>query len=196
MAKAEEVFSMDPKPLDEKKENKTEKSRKAKKIIKYTALVLAGIIIAVLLICLYNYAVTGASSPEKAIASYLRASMLYDTKNMVEYASDYQKRALNDGKVTSDGTLKSALDKFYDGKESEYKDKEITFSLTSVTEYEGGSKKFDEYIKKYNEKADAENIKKIAVVKMTTLINGKKDISRTYIAVKRGFRWYYGFADA
>ena len=169
------------------------KDGKRKAFLRYTLCVVAGLVLAAVIIFVAS-SVQGASSPEKAVAGYLEASMLYDTDGMLDYASEYQKASLNDGRLVDDSVLKSTLDKFYADKPSMYLDSEITFSLVSVVKYDKDSDKFNSVYTKYAQKADADSIDEVAVVTMKTVVDGNSEGTQTYVAVKCGPRWYYGYA--
>lgn len=170
------------------------KKKKVRTLFIYIALVLAGLIIAAVIIFSVNAVTAGESSPEKAVASYLRASMTYDTDGMVKYASSYQKLALYNGKATGDSVLKAYLEDYYADVSSQYAGSTITFSLVSVTEYDSDTEKYASLLEKYAEKADTDNIDALAVVTMKTVIDGTEGAKKSYLAVKCGLRWYYGYA--
>lgn len=175
---------------------KKQMSKRKKTFLTYLVAVLAGLLFAALAIWGAGAVFSGESSPEKAVAAYLRASVLYDVDGMVEHASEYQKQALYDGQYKNDRELKKFLNGFYKDISSLYADSEISFVLEHTQVFEKDSEEFELIAKKYSEKADASRIKKVARVKMSTVIDGKKQSPKTYIAVKCGLRWFYGYADA
>lgn len=169
------------------------KNKKAKKILIYLLCVAIGVAFAAGAIYSYKVIFAGSPSPEEAVAEYTRASLKYDIDGMIRQSSEYNKVVLYGNRQTSDRLLRSYLEKAYDGTESKYKDSEIKFELISVVEYEKDEPRFEEYIKKYAEKADREAVDKIAIVKMT-VNDGSGAKTRTYLAVKCGMRWYYAYA--
>ncbi len=180
----------------EQEPHKRQMSKKKKNLLTYSALAMAGLLFAALVLWGVASFVSGESAPEKAVASYLRASLLYDHDGLVEYASEYQKQSLQDGNYSTDKKLREFLSDYYSGVSSLYADNNITFLLDEARDIKEDSVEYLGIIAKYGEKADASKIKAVSKITMTTVIDGKKQAKRTYIAVKYGLRWYYGYADA
>ncbi|MBO5786491.1 MAG: hypothetical protein J6R45_04125 [Clostridia bacterium] len=169
---------------------------KLKKALVYILCALLGALAAFGLIILYDSVFDGASTPEKAIAEYERAALLYDVDNMIEYSSEYNKTVLYGNQKTSNRLLESYLTKAYSENKPKYSESEISFKLISSLEYEKGSKKYEEAMKKYKQKADdAESVEKIAIVRMT-VVKGDDETTRNYLAVKCGSRWFFAYAGA
>ncbi len=178
--------------------NKPQKtfSPKLKRTFKYLLCIVIGIAVAVGAILLYDAIFSGAASPEEAVAEYQKAALLYDADGMIEYSSYYNKTVLYGNRETSDRLLKSYLDKAYDGKTAQYTEADISFSLISVVGFEKGEARFDEVMKVYTEKGqkDADDIKEIATVRMK-MTSGANVTTHDYLVVKKGSRWYFGYAE-
>ncbi len=177
--------------------NKPEKppmSPKTKKKIMFALCIALGICLAAAVIFVLDLVFQGASTPEEAIAEYEKAALLYDIEGMIEYSSYYNKVELFGKNDTTDEQLRDYLKKGYEGYTPQYKEEELDFKLLSVHEYESGSAQYEEAMKKYNERAKngGEEIEKIAIVRMA-ITKGKNTTTRNYVAVKVGFRWYFGF---
>lgn len=171
-------------------------SPKFKKALVYILCALIGFGTAAGAIFLYDYTFDGASSPEKAVAEYERAALLYDIDDMIEYSSEYNKTVLYGNQKTTDKLLDAYLTKAYADNVAQYSESEISFKLISSLEYEKGSKKYEEAMKKYTQKADdADKIDKIAIVRMT-VVKGDSETTRNYLAVKCGTRWFFAYAGA
>ena len=184
-------------PIEDKIVEKKQLSPKAKKAFIFLGCALAGIILAAVLLYVFDLAVTGARTPEQAIADYEKAAILYDIDDMIEYSSSYNKIVLYGNKETSDRLLKSYLEKGYEGKTSQYAQSEIAFKLVSVVNYEKGSKKYEEALDKYVQKVEngRDEVEEIAIVKMT-IVKGTSETTRNYVAVRVGSRWYFAFAQS
>lgn len=175
---------------------KKQLSPKAKKTLIYILCVLLGVALAAGAIIVFDMAFAGAPSPEEAVAEYERAAILYDIDGMIEYSSEYNKTVLYGNQKTSDRLLEAYLNKAYAENKPQYSENEIAFKLISSLEYERGSKKYEEAMKKYSQKADnAEEIDSVAIVKMTVVKAGS-ETTRNYLAVKTGGRWYFAYAGA
>jgi len=181
---------------EDKLPQKKQLDPKLKKAFIYILCAVIGVAITLGGVFIYDMAVSGASSPEKAVAEYERAAILYDIDGMIEYSSEYNKTVLYGNQKTSDRLLEAYLNKAYADKSAQYSESEIKFQLISSLEYERGSKKYDEAMKKYTQKADnAEEVEKIAIVRMKVL-KGESETTRNYLAVKVGTRWYFAYAGA
>ena len=181
---------------EDKLPQKKHANPKFKKTFIYILCVVLGIALAAGGIIIFDMAFAGASNPEKAIAEYERAAILYDVDGMIEYSSEYNKTVLYGNQKTSDRLLKAYLNKAYADNEPQYGESEISFQLVSSLEYEKGSKKYDEAMKKYTQKADnGDNVDRIAIVRMK-VIKGDSETTRNYLAVKTGGRWYFAYAGA
>lgn len=181
---------------EDKLPQKTQFNPKFKKMLVYMLCVLLGLGLAAGGIIVFDMAFSGAPNPEKAIAEYELAAMLYDVDGMIEYSSEYNKTVLYGNQKTSDRLLKVYLNNAYTGKTAKYSESEISFQLVSSLEYEKGSKKYEEAMKKYSQKAeDSESIDKIAIVRMK-VIKGGSESTGNYLAVKTGSRWYFAYAGA
>ena len=100
-----------------KTENKPQKTfdpRTKKKLI-LALCVAIGLIIgyAVYLIIDATVFITGASTPEDAVAGYLEASLLQDVDDMVRYSSEYNSLKLGDGVKRNDNELRQFLNNQY-----------------------------------------------------------------------------------
>ncbi len=181
--------------FDMTEENKPQKvmSKKTKKVLTYLLCGIIGIAIALLAVLIFDTVFSGAPTPEEAVADYQRAALIYDIDGMIEYSSEYNKTVLYGNRETTDKLLKDYLKKGYAGYTAPYEEEKINFKLVSVLEYEKGEGRFDEITELYSEKADGEEIKKAAIVRMT-VDNGKSDTTRDYVAVKCGMRWYFAYA--
>ncbi len=175
---------------------KKQLSPKFKKILVYILCALLGVGLAAGGIIVFDMAFAGAPTPEEAIAEYERAAILYDIDGMIEYSSEYNKTVLYGNQKTSDRLLEAYLKKAYAENKPQYSESEIAFKLLYALEYEKGSKKYEEAMKKYSQKAeDVENIDSVAIVKMTVAKAGN-ETTRNYLAVKTGGRWYFAYAGA
>ena len=179
--------------IEEIESRKKQLNPKTKKLLIYLLCAIIGIIVAVGVIFVADYLFTGAPSPEKAVAEYERAAILYDIDGMIEYSSEYNKIVLYGNRQTSDRLLESYLKKGYEGKAPQYSESEIRFALVSSFEYEKGSKKYDDAIDKYAEKVEDYNIDKIAIVKMK-ITKANNESTREYVTVKINGRWYFAYA--
>ncbi len=170
-------------------------SPKTKKVLIYILCAVIGVAIAAGLIIGFDAVFSGAPNPEKAIAEYEKAALLYDIDGMIEYSSDYNKTVLYGNRETSDRLLESYLKKGYEGRSPQYSENEIKFALVSSLEYEKDSRRYNEAMIKYDQKVEngSDDISKIAIVKMT-VTKGDTDTTREYLAVKKGTRWYFAYA--
>lgn len=168
---------------------------RTKKFLVYTVCIIAGLLIALGGILLFDAVISGAPTPEEAVANYQKAAMLYDVENMIEFSSDYNKIVLYGNRETSDRLLSSYLRKGYEGYTAKYNEDELVFKLNSILEYERGESKYELIMKRYNDKIPngTDDIDKIAVVSMT-IENSDGATTRDYLAVKCGMRWFYAFA--
>ncbi len=184
-------------PIEDKIVEKKPLSPNAKKTLIFLGCALIGIIVAAVLLYIFDLAVTGAPTPEKAIAEYEKAAILYDIDDMIEYSSEYNKIVLYGNKETSDRLLTDYLEKGYEGKTSQYASSEIGFKLVSAVNYEKGSKKYNEALEKYCQKVEngADTVDEISIVRMT-VVKGTSETTRNYVAVKIGSRWYFAFAQS
>ncbi len=181
--------------FDMTEENKPQKvmSKKTKKVLTFLLCAVIGIVVALLAVLIFDAVFSGAPTPEEAISNYQRAALTYNIEDMIEYSSEYNKTVLYGNRETSDKLLRQYLKKGYEGYTTPYELDKINFKLVSVLEYEKGEGRFEEITQLYSEKADIENIKKAAIVRMT-VDNGKSDTTRDYLAVKCGMRWYFAYA--
>ncbi len=168
---------------------------KLKKVLVYILCGILGIALAAVVIYLYNVVFSGAPTPEEAVAGYQKAALLYDVDGMIEYSSEYNKVVLYGNNKTSNRLLRSYLNKGYEGIEAQYTEEQISFKLISVLEYEKGDGKYEKVMERYDDKIEggSEDIKKIAIVSMTVITDGK-ETTRDYLVVKVGMRWYYAYA--
>ncbi|MBR5278752.1 MAG: hypothetical protein IKU23_05760 [Clostridia bacterium] len=187
--------------FDMKAENKPQKTfdpRTKKKLILALCVAIGLIIgVAVGLIIDATVFITGASTPEDAVAGYLEASLLQDVDEMVRYSSEYNSLKLGDGVKRNNNELRQFLNNQYKNKTPSYKEEDIRFEQHYIRNYEKGKGKYDIIIGDY-EKIIADGSKKIdeiAIVRMT-LFNGKikNPTPKNYIAVKQDGKWYYAFA--
>lgn len=179
--------------IEDKIPQKKQINPKVKKLLVYLLCMVIGLLVAFGAVWLYETVFSGAPTPQKAIAEYERAALLYDVDGMIEYSSTYNKTVLFGNQATSDKLLRAYLNKAYSDKSPAYSDSQISFKLISAVEYESGSKKYDEAIKKYTQKVQGEDIEKIAIVRMT-VVKGTNETTRNYISVKIGGRWYFAYA--
>ena len=179
--------------IEEIESRKKQVNPKTKKLLIYLLCAVIGVIVAAGVILVANLVFTGAPSPEKAVAEYERAAILYDIDGMIEYSSEYNKIVLYGNRETSDRLLKSYLNKGYAGKSAQYSESDIKFALVSSLEYEKGSKKYDDAIDKYAEMVENADIDKIAIVKMK-ITKGTNESTREYVTVKINGRWYFAYA--
>ena len=178
--------------FDMTEENKPQKvmSQRTKKKLIFLLCAVIGIIIAVGIIIVLDVFITGAPTPQEAVAKYQTASFVYDIADTLEYASEYTKTELNGNQRTNDKELKRTLETAWSNRQTTYSKDKITCKLVSVVEYEKGEGRFDEITKDYASKGDIDKVKKAALVKMT-IHNGSYETTKEYVAVKCGMRWYY-----
>lgn len=182
--------------FDMKEENKPQKvmSKKTKRNLTYIVCGIIGIGIAVLTVLLFDWLISGAPTPQEAVSRYQTAALTYNVDDMIEYSSEYNKTVLYGNRETNDTLLKDYLEKGYENYDAMYEESKITFKLVGdILEYEKGEGRFDEITKEYGEKADLEDVKKAALVRMA-VHNGKYETTREYVVVKCGSRWYYAYA--
>lgn len=181
--------------FDMTEENKPQKvmSGKTKKRLKLLLCAIIGVALAALAVFAFDWLISGAPSPEEAVAEYQRAALTYDVGNMIEYSSDYNKTVLHGNRKGTDSELKSYLKKGYEGYDAPYDAEKISFKLVSVLEYEKGEGRFDEITKGYSEKGDLEKVSKAAIVRLV-VNNGRTETTHDYVAVKCGTRWYFAYA--
>ena len=168
--------------------------KKGKKLLTTLLCIIIGLAVAAGLIFAYYALFDGAASPEEAVSRYTKAALIYDVKDMIKYSSEYNKTVLYGNRETSDRLLKAYLEKAYEGRESEYKDNEISFELVSADRYDKDTKKFAEIKEKYDKKGDGDRIKEVCIVRMN-VINGESKQTHNYIVVKIGLRWFYAYAQ-
>lgn len=188
-------MNSNPDIFDYTEENKPQKppmSAKTKKKLVYLLCVVIGILIALGGIYAFDLMFTGAPSPEKAVAEYIRAHNLYDVDGMIEYSSQYNKNALYEHRETSDRLLKAYLNKSYEGKTPRFSENEINVAFVSKTEYTPDTNTFKEQMKEYDKRDEggSADIKMTAVIKMQ-VTTGDLVATQEYLAVKIGTRWYY-----
>ncbi len=135
------------------------------------------------------------STPEKAVAGFLTASLEYDEDDLLEYASDYQRVELA-GNVEMDGeTLEQYLQTSY-AQARELMEGEIptvTVDVDSVDTLAMGTERYEELLAEYGEKADAKAVEAMAVVRGTYRTDDDPKNSFCALAVQCGGKWYYGF---
>ena len=174
-------------------ENKPIKSfsRRTKKTLKLLLSAAIGIGLAVAAIIIFRTAFTGASTPEKAAAEYIKASLIYDVDGMIDYSSPYNKTVLCGLSGASDGYVKDYLKKAYEQAGTETGSAEnIRITHIDSVEYKEGDDRFEEYLQTYAEKADRDEVSAVARVTLA-VYNGKKESTHVYLAVKIGPAWYY-----
>ncbi len=181
--------------IDYTEENKPQKppmSSKTKKKLIYLGCAILGVLVALLGIYLIDFIFTGAPTPEKAVAEYVKAHNLYDINGMIEYSSQYNKIQLYEKRETNNRLLRAYLKKAYSGATPRYTEDEIGFALISVIEYEPDTETFKTHMERYDKvtKDQAENVSKTAVVKMK-VVTGDISTEQEYLAVKVGSRWFY-----
>ena len=167
-------------------------SAKTKKKLMYLGCVIIGVLVALLGLYLFDIIFSGAPTPEKAVAEYVKAHNLYDIDGMIEYSSQYNKVQLYEKRETNNRLLKAYLKKAYDGATPRYSEKEIRFALISVIEYEPDTETFKTQMERYDlvTKGGSEEISKSAVVKMK-VVTGDISTEQEYLTVKIGGRWFY-----
>lgn len=132
-------------------------------------------------------------SPTKAVEGYIRASLQYDAKGLLRYASDYQVRALAGNSEMSREALLESLQTAYE-QASEFREKGKIKFESSVTERpQKGSERYAELLEEYGYKADAGRVQDFAVVEAKCYVNGKHTRTYTAVAVQCGGKWYYAF---
>ena len=144
--------------------------------------------------CVFLF-LNGKSTPEKAVAGFLVASREYDEDDLLEYASEYQKKVLA-GNVEMDGdTLEQYLEtSFAQARElMEGEIPAITVTVTSVETVAMGTDRYEELLAQYSEKADASAIQAMAIVKGTYRTDDDPKNSFCALAVQCDGKWYYGF---
>lgn len=188
MNNEEYIFDM----TEENKPQKPPMSAKTKKKLVYLGCAVLGVIIAFFGIYVFGLIFTGAPTPEKAAAEYVKAHNLYDIDGMIEYSSQYNKVQLYEKRDTNNRLLRAYLKKAYKGATPRYKASEIGFALISVIEYEPETETFKTQMEQYNlaVKDKGEEISKTAVVKMK-VTTGDIQTDQEYLVVKVGSRWYY-----
>lgn len=181
--------------IDYTEENKPQKppmSAKTKKKLIYLGCAALGVLVALLGVYLVGLIFSGAPTPEKAVAEYVKAHNLYDIDGMIEYSSQYNKIQLYEKRETNNRLLKAYLKKAYSGATPRYTEDEIGFALISVIEYEPETETFKTQMERYDKvtKGGSEEIEKTAVVKMK-VVTGDITTEQEYLTVKIGSRWYY-----
>lgn len=181
--------------IDYTEENKPQKppmSAKTKKKLIYLGCAVLGVLVALLGVYLVGLIFSGAPTPEKAVAEYVKAHNLYDIDGMIEYSSQYNKIQLYEKRETNNRLLKAYLKKAYSGATPRYAENEIGFALISVIEYEPDTETFKTQMERYDKvtKGGSEEIEKTAVVKMK-VVTGDITTEQEYLTVKIGSRWYY-----
>lgn len=181
--------------IDYTEENKPQKppmSDRTKKKLIYLGCAVLGVLVALLGVYLVDLVMTGAPTPEKAVAEYVKAHNLYDIDSMIEYSSQYNKIQLYEKRETNNKLLKAYLKKAYDGATPRYQESEISFAVISVVEYEPDTESYKTQMERYDlvTKGESEKISKTAVVKMK-VVTGDISSNQEYLVVKIGSRWYY-----
>ena len=181
--------------IDYTEENKPQKppmSDRTKKKLIYLGCAVLGVLVALLGVYLVDLVMTGAPTPEKAVAEYVKAHNLYDIDSMIEYSSQYNKIQLYEKRETNNKLLKAYLKKAYDGATPRYLESEISFAVISVVEYEPDTESYKTQMERYDlvTKGESEKISKTAVVKMK-VVTGDISSNQEYLVVKIGSRWYY-----
>ncbi len=178
--------------FDMTEENKPQKvmSQRTKKKLIFLLCAVIGIIIAVAIVLVLDWFISGAPTPQEAVAKFQTASYVYDIDGVLEYGSEYAKTELNGNQKATDSELKKVLKTAWSEGKAKYTEDQITCKLVSVVEYEKGEGRFDEITKGYEDKADLSKVSKAALVKMS-IHNGSYETTKEYVAVKCGMRWYY-----
>ncbi len=132
------------------------------------------------------------STPTKAVEGYIRASLEYDAKKLIKYASDYQVTAMSFEEIDREQLLET-LEKSYE-LAAEYREEgKITFESEVTEEIEKGTARFEELLDEYAFKANPETVDAFAVVEGVYYVDGKLRDDFKVAAVKCGMTWYYGF---
>lgn len=156
---------------------------------------LLGLVLIILIVGCVFLVMDGKSTPEKAVAGFLAASLEYDEDDLLEYASEYQRVELA-GNVEMDGeTLEQYLETaFKEARElMEGEIPSVKVSTTSVETLAKGTERYDEMLVKYGEKADASVIESMVIVRGTYRTDDDPKNSFCALAVQYGGKWYYGF---
>ena len=156
---------------------------------------LLGLVLIILIVGCVFLVMGGKSTPEKAVAGFLAASLEYDEDDLLKYASEYQRVELA-GNVEMDGeTLEQYLETaFKEARElMEGEIPSVKVSTTSVETLAKGTERYDEMLVKYGEKADMNTVEAMAIVKGTYRTDDDPKNSFCALAVQCDGKWYYGF---
>ncbi len=138
----------------------------------------------------------GRSTPEKAVEKFLIASLEYDEDTLLDYASAYQKVELAGNVEMDEETLYQYMQTTYSQARELLGDAElpeVTVQVDSVDELAFGTERYEEYRSKYGQKADANEVESMAIVRGTYREGDNPKNSFCALAVKCDGKWYYGF---
>ncbi len=155
--------------------------------------VVAGFIMAALVLTLVIFISDMLTGPEDVAAEYLRACMYQDVEAMVKYSSDYNKAVLNGGTLPSDGHLKDKLKSIYSQADSIYDGKEITFGIAASSPIEDGTAEYEEVYLTYSSLADFESVSEVYSVELNVYVGGTKQQTSRCILIKQGGYWRFAY---
>lgn len=153
--------------------------------------ILAGLVIAVLIIILFTTLISGAFTPKDAVSGYLKASMLQDISGMLKYSSPYQKIVLYGNKDYTDSKLKNMLHLAYKDRVSIYSDSVITFAFDDIAELDKESKEYKAVLEEYEYLTGNTDIDDVCRVTVKVFVDGNQKQKSTVYSLKIGFTWYY-----
>lgn len=166
---------------------------KIKKLTRTLLPILIGLALAGIIIAAYLFVFPGSLTAEKAVTSYIKASLQQDVSDMVRYASEYQKIKLYGSKEYTNTALRNKLEKSYSSAENIYADSEITFSVESITEIDSGSDEYKDFSENYKQITGDDDFSKVAKITVKVYVDGKQYQKQSVYAVKSGLSWYYGY---
>lgn len=164
-----------------------------KKLLKKTWPIIAGLVLAAIIIFSYINFFPGSLSAKKAVTEYIASSMKQDVNGIIKYSSDYQKIMLYGSKDYTNKKLKDKLNKSYGNYDNIYAESEISFLLISAVEIDVDSDEYEITINKYEDITGSKDISAIKKVTVKLFIDGEENRKQTVYAVKSGLSWLYGF---
>ncbi len=136
-------------------------------------------------------AADGGKSVEDALWEYEKGCMLYDSKRMVKYSSDYRRDEMAEGKAMTPSELMDYLDKSYSKVTSPYLQGKLGFTSSKKKYYDEGSERYAELLSEYGEHPDAGSIERFAEITAVITYNDVKVLKVNACLVKIGGRWFF-----
>jgi len=133
----------------------------------------------------------GGKSVEDALWEYEKGCMLYDSKRMVKYSSEYRREEMAEGKDMSPSELAAFLDRSYSKVTSPYLNGKLDFVSSKKKYFDEGSERYAELLAEYGEHPDTDGIERFAEITAVITYNGTKVLKVNACLVKIDGRWFF-----